>query len=107
MTVKGLEDLGAPSYLKIVIDVAKRLTAFSPDKNEFGKPSKALKLGILFFFLKGAEKVVIGQTPMKDDDLAGKGKKINKMKSGALRKKLRKKNHFTQCSSNYRRKEME
>lgn len=49
--------------------MAKRLTEFSPGKNEFGKPSKAVKIE---FCLKGAVEVLIGQTLMNDDDLAEK-----------------------------------
>ncbi|XP_051929371.1 uncharacterized protein LOC127605660 [Hippocampus zosterae] len=68
-TVMGLQDLCIPSKFKTAVDVAKRLTAFSPGKNEYGKPSTALKLG---FCLKGAVEVLIGQTLMRDDDVAEK-----------------------------------
>lgn len=57
-TMRGLEDLCAPSKFQLV-SVAKKLTEFSPGKNEYGKPSKAVKIG---FCLKGAMEVLIGQT---------------------------------------------
>lgn len=66
-TVKGLEDLCAPSKFQFVVSVAKKTTEFSPGKNEYGKPSTAVKIG---FSLKGAVEVLIGQTLMNDDDLA-------------------------------------
>lgn len=66
-TVKGLQDVCAPSKFQLVVNVAKRLKEFSPGKNEFGKPSKAVKIG---FCLKGAMEVLIGQTLRNDDDLA-------------------------------------
>ncbi|KAI3376190.1 hypothetical protein L3Q82_016405 [Scortum barcoo] len=69
MTVKSLQDLCVPSKFHLVVNVAKRLTEFSPGKNEFGKPSTAVKIG---FCLKGAVEVLIGQTLMNDDDLAEK-----------------------------------
>ncbi|MEQ2233169.1 hypothetical protein ILYODFUR_019194, partial [Ilyodon furcidens] len=68
-TVKGLEDLCVPSRFQFVVDAAKRLTEFSPGKNEYGKPSTAVKIG---FCLKGALEVHIGQTLINDDDLAEK-----------------------------------
>lgn len=68
-TVRGLEDLCAPSKFQLVVSVAKKLTQFSPSKNEYGKPSTAVKIG---FCLKGAVEVLIGQTLMNDDDLAEK-----------------------------------
>ncbi|KAM9488366.1 uncharacterized protein Hap1MRO34_005317 isoform 1-T1 [Clarias gariepinus] len=68
-TVRGLEDLCTPSKFNLVVSIAKRLTEFSPRKNEYGKPSKAVKIG---FCLKGAVAVLIGQTLMNDDDLAEK-----------------------------------
>ncbi|KAK3553019.1 hypothetical protein QTP86_031221 [Hemibagrus guttatus] len=68
-SVKFLEDLCVPSKFPFVVNVAKRLTQFSPGKNEYGKPSTAVKIG---FCLKGAVEVLIGQTLMNDDDLAEK-----------------------------------
>ncbi|XP_061598835.1 uncharacterized protein LOC133461871 isoform X3 [Cololabis saira] len=68
-TVQSLEDLCAPSKFQLVISVAKTLTKFSPGKNEYGKPSTAVKIG---FCLKGAVEVLIGQALMNDDDLAEK-----------------------------------
>ncbi|XP_054863262.1 uncharacterized protein LOC111580683 isoform X2 [Amphiprion ocellaris] len=68
-TVRGLEDLCAPSKFQLVVSVAKRLTEFSPGKNEYGKPSTAVRIG---FCLKGAVDVLIGQTLINDDDLAEK-----------------------------------
>ncbi|KAF5899327.1 nucleoporin p54 isoform X1, partial [Clarias magur] len=68
-TVMGLEDLCTPSKFNLVVSIAKRLTEFSPRKNEYGKPSKAVKIG---FCLKGAVAVLIGQTLMNDDELAEK-----------------------------------
>ncbi|KAJ4936945.1 hypothetical protein JOQ06_001529 [Pogonophryne albipinna] len=47
----------------------KSLSKFRPSKNEFGKPSTAVKLG---FSLKGAVEVLIGQTLMNEDDLGEK-----------------------------------
>ncbi|KAI7789871.1 hypothetical protein IRJ41_021112, partial [Triplophysa rosa] len=67
MTVNYLEDLCVPSKFLFVVNVAKNLTQFSPGKNEFGKPSTAVKIG---FCLKGAAEVLIGQTLINDDDLA-------------------------------------
>lgn len=52
--------------------MAKKLTQFSPGKNEYGKPSTAVKIG---FCLKGAVEVLIGQTLMNDDDLAERNTK--------------------------------
>lgn len=66
-TVKGLQDLCAPSKFQFVVSVAKKTTEFSPGKNEYGKPSTAVKIG---FCLKGAVEVLTGQTLMNDDDLA-------------------------------------
>lgn len=66
-TVKGLKDLCVPSRFEFVVSVAKKVTEFSPGKNEYGKPSTAVKIG---FCLKGAVEVLIGQTLMNDDDLA-------------------------------------
>jgi len=40
-TVKALEDLCAPSKCHFVVSVAKKMTEFSPGKNEYGKPSTA------------------------------------------------------------------
>ncbi|XP_073730904.1 uncharacterized protein [Misgurnus anguillicaudatus] len=68
-TVNYLEDLCVPSKYQLVVSVAKCLTQFSPGKNEFGKPSTAVKIG---FCLKGAVEVLIGQTLMNEDDLAEK-----------------------------------
>ncbi|RXN11628.1 hypothetical protein ROHU_010526 [Labeo rohita] len=68
-TVRGLEDLCAPARFQFVVNVAKRLTQFSPGKNEYGKPSTAVKIG---FCLKGAVEVLIGQALMNDDDLSEK-----------------------------------
>ncbi|XP_026195542.1 uncharacterized protein LOC113148187 isoform X2 [Anabas testudineus] len=68
-TVICLEDLCAPKKFDLVVSAAKKLTEFSPGKNEYGKPSKAVKIG---FCLKGAAEVLIGQTLMNDDDLAEK-----------------------------------
>ncbi|KAJ4947321.1 hypothetical protein JOQ06_009357 [Pogonophryne albipinna] len=64
--VKSLEDVCAPSKCQLVVDAAKSLSKFSPSKNEFGKPSTAVKLG---FSLKGAMEFLIGQTLMNEDDL--------------------------------------
>jgi len=50
-TFNGLEDLCAPSKFQLVINIAKRLTQFSPGKNEYGKPSTAVKIR---FCRKGA-----------------------------------------------------
>lgn len=66
-TVKGLKDLCVSSRFEFVVSVAKKVTEFSPGKNEYGKPSTAVKIG---FCLKGAVEVLIGQTLMNDDDLA-------------------------------------
>ncbi|KAJ4920845.1 hypothetical protein JOQ06_022243, partial [Pogonophryne albipinna] len=52
-----------------VLEEAKSLSKFRPSKNEFGKPSTAVKLG---FSLKGAVEVLIGQTLMNEDDLGEK-----------------------------------
>ncbi|XP_056310878.1 uncharacterized protein LOC130222319 [Danio aesculapii] len=68
-TVSGLQDLCTPAKFKFVVNVAKRLTQFSPGKNEYGKPSTAVKIG---FCLKGAVEVLIGQALMKEDDLSEK-----------------------------------
>ncbi|CAM4686021.1 unnamed protein product [Leuciscus chuanchicus] len=68
-TVRGLEDLCAPARFQFVVNVAKRLTQFSPGKNEYGKPSTAVKIG---FCLKGAVEVLIGQALMNEDDLSEK-----------------------------------
>lgn len=68
-TVNYLEDLCVPSKYQFVVNVAKRLTQFSPGKNEYGKPSTAVKIG---FCLKGAAEVLIGQTLINNDDLAEK-----------------------------------
>ncbi|XP_067296597.1 uncharacterized protein [Pseudorasbora parva] len=68
-TVNVLEDLCAPSKFQLVVNAAKRLTQFSPGKNEYRKPSTAVKIG---FCLKGAVEVMIGQALMNDDDLAEK-----------------------------------
>lgn len=68
-TVNALEDLCVPSRFQLVVNIAKRLTQFSPGKNEYGKPSTAVKIG---FCLKGAVEVMIGQALMNDDDLAEK-----------------------------------
>ncbi|KAL1272198.1 hypothetical protein QQF64_028060 [Cirrhinus molitorella] len=65
-TVNYLEDLCVPSKFQLVVKVAKHLTQFSPNKNEYGKPSTAVKIG---FCLKGAVEVLIGQTLMNEDDL--------------------------------------
>ena len=67
--VKSLKDVCAPSQFQLVVNAAKRLSRFSPSKNEFGKPSTAVKLG---FSLKGAVEVLIGQTLMNEDDLGEK-----------------------------------
>ncbi|XP_029985631.1 uncharacterized protein LOC115416058 isoform X4 [Sphaeramia orbicularis] len=73
-TVKVLQDVCVPSKFKFVVNVAKKLTEFSPGKNEYGKPSTAVKIG---FCLKGAVQVLIGQALMNDDDLEEKrGKKF-------------------------------
>jgi len=72
-TFNGLEDLCAPSKFQLVINIAKRLTQFSPGKNEYGKPSTAVKIR---FCRKGAVEVMIGQAHMNDDDLAEKKAKI-------------------------------
>lgn len=68
-TVNGLEDLCAPSNFQLVVNIAKRLTQFSPGKNEYGKPSAAVKIE---FGLKGAVKDMIGQGLMNYDNLAKK-----------------------------------
>nr|XP_024661063.1 uncharacterized protein LOC112436092 isoform X1 [Maylandia zebra] len=68
-TVNVLEDLCKPSKFQFVVSVAKHLANFSPGKNEYGKPSTAVKIG---FCLKGAVEVLIGQTLMNDDDYAEK-----------------------------------
>ncbi len=68
-TVNGLEDLCAPARFQFVVNVAKCLTQFSPGKNEYGKPSTAVKIG---FCLKGAVEVLIGKALMNDDDLSEK-----------------------------------
>lgn len=60
-TVKGLEDLCAPSKRQFVGSVAKKVTEFSPGKKEYGRTG---------FCLKGAVEVLTGQTLMNDDDLA-------------------------------------
>lgn len=57
-TVRGLEHSCAPSKFP--------LTEFSPDKNEYGKPSTAVKIG---FCLKGTVEVLIGQTLIDAEDL--------------------------------------
>lgn len=67
-----LQDVCDPSKFQLVVDVAKRLTQFSPGKKEHGKPSTAVQIG---FCLKGAVEVLIGQTLMNDDDLAEKKEK--------------------------------
>ncbi|KAI4795630.1 hypothetical protein KUCAC02_029766 [Chaenocephalus aceratus] len=67
--VKSLEDVCAASKFQLVVDAAKSLSKFSPSKNEFGKPSTAVKLG---FSLKGAVEVLIGQTPKNEEDLGEK-----------------------------------
>lgn len=64
-----LEDLCKPSKFQFVVSVAKHLANFSPGKNEYGKPSTAVKIG---FCLKGAVEVLIGQTFINDDDHAEK-----------------------------------
>lgn len=66
-TVKGLEDVCAPSWFQLVVSAAKKVSEFSPGKNEYGKPSTAVKIG---FCLKGVVEVLIGQALMNDDDLA-------------------------------------
>ncbi|XP_031147359.1 uncharacterized protein LOC116044389 isoform X4 [Sander lucioperca] len=68
-TVRSLEDVCAPSKFQLVVSAVKRLTEFSPGKNEYGKPSTAVKIG---FCLKGAAEVQIGQALMHDDDQAEK-----------------------------------
>lgn len=55
-SVKGLKDLCAPSMFEFVIGVARKATEFSPGKNEYGKPSTAVKIG---FCLKGPVEVLI------------------------------------------------
>lgn len=67
-----MRELGVPSKFQFVISVVKRLTDFSPNENEYGKPSKAVKIG---FCLKGAVEVLIGQTLMNDDDSSEKAAK--------------------------------
>ena len=68
-TVKDLADVCAPSWYKLVVSAAKKVSEFSPGKNEYGKPSTAVKIG---FCLKGAVEVLIGEALMNDDDLAEK-----------------------------------
>lgn len=71
-TVKFLQDVCVPLKFQLVVNVVKKLTQFSPSKNEYGKPSTAVKIG---FCLKGAVEVLIGQTLMNDDDLGEKSAK--------------------------------
>lgn len=71
-SVKVLKDLCVPSKFQFVVSVVKRHTDFSPNKNEYGKPSTAVKIG---FCLKGAVEVLIGQTLMDDDDSSEKAAK--------------------------------
>lgn len=66
-SVSGLKDLCTPSKFQLVLQAAKWLAIFSPRKNEFGKPSKVVKIR---FCLKGAVQVLIGQILINDDDLA-------------------------------------
>ncbi|KAG7461364.1 nucleoporin p54 isoform X1 [Solea senegalensis] len=68
-TVRTLEDICVPKKFLLVVNAAKKLTEFSPSKNEYGKPSTAVRVG---FCLKGAVEVLIGQSLMNDDDLAEK-----------------------------------
>lgn len=87
-----MEECGRSKF-QFVLNVAKKLTEFSPGKNQYGKPSTVVKIG---FCLKGAVEVLIGQTLMNDDDLAEKkAKKIH----GASGKKLEE-SCFCSCSSN-------
>ena len=68
-TVGGLEDLCEPSRYQFVVDVVRRLTEFSPRKNEYRKPTTAVKIG---FCLKGAVEVLIGQTLMNENEVGEK-----------------------------------
>lgn len=72
-SVKGLEHLCAPARFEFVVNVAKKLTKFSPGKNEYGKPSTAVKIE---FCLKRAVEVLIGQALMNDDLSEKKSKKF-------------------------------
>lgn len=72
--VKSLKDLCDPANFLMTFQAAKHVSNYDATKNEYGKPSTAVKIGVS---LKGATEARIGQCFMTSDVKAEKkGKKV-------------------------------
>ncbi|TRY65314.1 hypothetical protein DNTS_029582, partial [Danionella cerebrum] len=68
-SVKGLKDLCEPTKFELVLKATRRLSNYSTNTTEYGKPSTAVKIG---FSLKGATETWIGHCLMRSNTLAEK-----------------------------------
>ncbi|XP_051809978.1 uncharacterized protein LOC127535650 [Acanthochromis polyacanthus] len=62
--VRGLKDICDPANFQLAIKAARRVSNYDASKNEYGKPSTAVKIG---FSLKGATEAWIGHCLMMSD----------------------------------------
>ncbi|XP_067248867.1 uncharacterized protein [Chanodichthys erythropterus] len=69
---KTLKDICDPANFKLAIEAARHVSNYDVNKNEYGKPSTAVKIG---FSLKGATEAWIGHCLMDSDDKTEKAAK--------------------------------
>lgn len=68
-TVKGHKDLCDPQKFKVAVEAARKVSGYTKNTSEYGKPSTAIKIG---FSLKGATESWIGHCLMASDVLTEK-----------------------------------
>lgn len=69
---KTLKDICDPANFKLAIEADRHVSNYDVNKNEYGKPSTAVKIG---FSLKGATEAWIGHCLMDSDDKTEKAAK--------------------------------
>lgn len=67
--IEGLKDLCDPTKFHLAVAAARKVSDFNPEKNEYGKPSTAVKIG---FSLKAATEAWIGHCIMVSDAVGEK-----------------------------------
>ncbi|XP_052409507.1 uncharacterized protein LOC127955914 isoform X3 [Carassius gibelio] len=71
-----LKDICDPANFKLAIEAARHVSNYDVNKNEYGRPSKAVKIG---FSLKGATEAWIGHCLMDSDVITEKAKKFKEL----------------------------
>lgn len=71
-----LKDICDPANFKLAIEAARHVSNYDVNKNEYGKPSTAVKIG---FSLKGATEAWIGHCLMDSDVKTEKAKKFKEL----------------------------